>query len=275
MRAHSSKTTLMTPELPSSFSDRFSGMERLYGESAARAFGRAHVAVVGLGGVGSWAAESLARSGVGAITLIDLDEVCISNTNRQLHAVEGSYGRPKVEVMAERLRAINPACEVTPVMQFVTTANVATLIDGRFDAVVDAIDSVRHKAALLAHCRRNKLWVICAGGAGGQTDPTQIQVADLSRTTQDPLLAKVRNLLRREYGFSRNAKRRFSIPAIYSTEQLTYPSSDGGVCHEKPGDGPTRLDCATGFGAASFVTGTFGFIATARVLERLQRQEKK
>ncbi len=275
MRAHSSKTTLMNPDLPSSFSDRFSGMERLYGEATARAFGRAHVAVVGLGGVGSWAAESLARSGVGAITLIDLDEVCISNTNRQLHALKGSYGRPKVEVMAERLRAINPACEVTPVMQFVTTANVATLIDGRFDAVVDAIDSVRHKAALLAHCRRNKLWVICAGGAGGQTDPTQIQVADLSRTTQDPLLAKVRNLLRREYGFSRNAKRRFSIPAIYSTEQLTYPSSDGGVCHEKPGDGPTRLDCATGFGAASFVTGTFGFIATARVLERLQRQEKK
>ncbi len=258
---------------PGQFSERFSGMERLYGSATAQAFRRAHVAVVGVGGVGCWAAESLARSGVGAITLIDLDEVCISNTNRQLHALDGTYGKPKVEVMAERLRSINPACEVTPLMQFVTTSNVTTVIDGRFDAVVDAIDSVRHKAALLAHCRRNKLWVICAGGAGGQTDPTQIQVADLSRTSQDPLLAKVRNLLRREYGFSRNAKRRFSIPAIYSTEQLTYPGSDGGVCHEKPGNGPTRLDCATGFGAASFVTGTFGFIATARVLERLQRKE--
>ncbi len=254
------------------FSQRFGGMERLYGTETARRFSRSHVAVAGIGGVGSWAAEALVRSSVGAITLIDLDEVCISNTNRQIHALEGNYGRPKVEVMAERLEAINPLCEITPVMKFVTRDNVATLLDGRFDAVVDAIDSVRHKAALLAHCQRSKQWVICVGGAGGQTDPTQIQVLDLSRTTQDPLLAKVRNMLRREYGFSRNTKRRFGIPAIYSTEQLTYPSADGGVCQAKPGDGgPTRLDCATGFGAASFVTGSFGFVAAARVLDRLAR----
>lgn len=253
------------------FSDRFGGIERLYGSTAARVFSQRHVAVVGLGGVGTWAAEALVRSGVGALTLIDLDEVCISNSNRQLHALAGQYGRPKVEVMAERLRAINPDCRVTPVMKFVTASNVATLIHDELDAVVDAIDSVRHKAALLAHCQRHKLWVICAGGAGGQTDPTQIQVADLARTTQDPLLAKVRNLLRREYGFSRNPKRRFSIPAVYSTEQLRYPGTDGSVSHAKPGEGPTRLDCATGFGAASFVTGTFGFVAAARVLERLSR----
>jgi len=205
------------------FSQRFSGIERLYGESTARSLAERHVAIAGLGGVGSWAAEALARSGIGALTLIDLDEVCISNTNRQLHALEGTFGRPKIEVMAERLRAINPDCQVETKMQFVTAANVASVIGTRFDAVVDAIDSVKHKAALLAHCRRHKVWVICAGGAGGQTDPTRIQVADLSRTTQDPLLAKVRNLLRREYGFSRNPKRRFDIPAIYSLEQLTYP----------------------------------------------------
>lgn len=253
------------------FGDRFAGMERLYGQQQARSLQQRHVAVVGVGGVGSWAAESLVRSGVGALTLFDLDEICISNTNRQIHALTGHFGRPKVEVMAERLRAINPACQVIPVMQFVTAANVATLITPEFDAVIDAIDSVKHKAALLAHCHRHKLWVICAGGAGGQTDPTQIQVADLARTTQDPLLAKVRNLLRREYGFSRNPKRRFSIPAIYSTEQLRYPGADGSVSHAKPGEGPTRLDCATGFGAASFVTGTFGFVAAARVLERLSR----
>ncbi|MDX1588719.1 MAG: tRNA cyclic N6-threonylcarbamoyladenosine(37) synthase TcdA [Oleiphilaceae bacterium] len=253
------------------FADRFGGIERLYGRTAAHNFSRSHVAVVGIGGVGTWAAEALARSGVGALTLIDLDEVCISNSNRQVHALAGQYGRPKVEVMAERIQAINPHCRVTPVMQFTTAANVATLIHDKLDAVVDAIDSVKHKAALLAHCQRRKLWVICAGGAGGQTDPTQIRVADLARTTQDPLLAKVRNLLRREYGFSRNPKRRFSIPAVYSTEQLRYPVADGGISHSKPGEGPTRLDCATGFGAASFVTGTFGFVAAGRVLERLSR----
>jgi len=255
------------------FSDRFGGMERLYGREQARAFSRSHVAVVGIGGVGSWAAEALARSGIGALTLIDLDEVCISNTNRQIHALRGSYGQAKVDVMAERIRAINPDCQVTTVMKFVTAANVAELITSDFDAVIDAIDSVKHKTALLAHCHRYKIWVICAGGAGGQTDPTQIQVADLSRTTQDPLLAKVRNQLRREYGFSRNPKRRFGIPAVYSTEQLTYPAADGSVCHEKPGDGPTRLDCATGFGAASFVTATFGFVAVSRLLDRLVRTQ--
>lgn len=254
------------------FSQRFSGMERLYGESTARSMADRHVAVAGLGGVGSWAAEALARSGIGALTLIDLDEVCISNTNRQLHALDGAFGQAKIEVMAERLRAINPECRIETRMQFVTAANVDAVIGNHFDAVVDAIDSVKHKAALLAHCRRHKIWVICAGGAGGQTDPTQIRVADLSRTTQDPLLAKVRNLLRREYGFSRNPKRRFDIPAIYSLEQLTYPAADGGISHEKPGDGPARLDCSTGFGAASFVTGSFGFVAASRVMERLAKR---
>lgn len=253
------------------FTDRFSGLERLYGRQAARDLRARHVAIVGIGGVGTWAAEALARSGVGAITLFDLDEVCISNTNRQVHALTGHYGRPKVEVMAERIRAINPECQVTTVMQFVTAANVATLLTPEFDAVIDAIDSVKHKAALLAHCHRSKLWVICAGGAGGQTDPTLIQVADLARTTQDPLLAKVRNLLRRDYGFSRNPKRRFGIPAVYSSEQLTYPAANGGISHAKPGDGPSRLDCASGFGAASFVTGSFGFVAAAQTLARLTR----
>lgn len=255
-----------------SFTQRFSGIERLYGRSAAHSLADRHVAIAGLGGVGSWAAEALARSGIGALTLFDLDEVCISNTNRQLHALEGAFGRAKVEVMAERLRAINPECRIETRMQFVTRTNVESVIDSRFDAVVDAIDSVKHKAALLAHCRRHRIWVICAGGAGGQTDPTQIQVADLGRTTQDPLLAKVRNLLRREYGFSRNPRRRFDIPAIYSLQQMTYPAAEGGISHEKPGDGPARLDCSTGFGAASFVTGAFGFVAASKVMERLAKR---
>lgn len=260
---------------PDSFSQRFGGMERLYGQDSARALASAHVAIAGLGGVGSWAGEALARSGIGALTLIDMDDICVTNTNRQVHALTETIGRPKVEVLAERLRAINPECRVTAIPRFVTARTMTDVLPSNCEAVVDAIDSVNHKAALLAHCRRRKQWVICAGGAGGQMDPTRIHVADLSRTTQDPLLAKVRNLLRREHGFSRNPKRRFAIPAIYSDEQLTYPTPEGGTTHEKPGDGPTRLDCSTGFGAASFVTGTFGFVAASRVLEHLGRRHER
>ena len=136
-----------------------------------------------------------------------------------------------------------------------------------------ASDSVKAKAALIAHCQRRKIPIICAGGAGGQMDPAQIQIADLAKTTQDPLLAKVRNMLRREYGFSRNPKRRFGVEAVYSLEQLTYPAPDGEVCQQKPtSDGPVRLDCATGFGAASPVTARFGFFAASRLLNRIARQ---
>lgn len=252
---------------------RFGGIERLYGRTALNAFRQAHIAIVGLGGVGSWAAESLARSGIGTLTLIDMDDICVSNTNRQLHALEGQYGQTKTEAMAQRLRAINPQADIRVHFGFLTVKNVAELITGEMSGVVDAIDSVKPKAALIAHCQRHKIPIICAGGAGGQTDPTQIQVADLAKTTQDPLLAKVRNMLRREYGFSRNPKRRFGVEAVYSLEQLTYPAPDGGVCLQKPStEGPVRLDCATGFGAASPVTASFGFFAASRLLNRIARK---
>lgn len=256
------------------YSFRFGGIERLYGRNGAAALRSAHIAIAGLGGVGSWAAEALARSGVGTLTLIDMDDVCVSNTNRQLHALEGSYGKTKTDAMAERLRAINPQAEIRIHFGFVTTSNVAELITRDMDGVVDAIDSVKSKAALIAHCQRQKIPLVVAGGAGGQMDPTQIQVADLSRTTQDPLLAKIRNLLRREYGFSRNPKRRFGIEAVFSTEQLTYPTAEGEVCHQKPGNGPVRLDCATGFGAACPVTATFGMVAASRLINRIVRKAR-
>ncbi len=255
------------------FNYRFGGIQRLYGVHVAQAFDRAHATVIGLGGVGSWAAEALARSGVGQITLIDLDEVCVSNTNRQLHALDGNYGRAKVEVMAERIRGINPGCRVNAELRFIRPDNLDREITAEMDVVIDAIDSVRAKTALLAYCQRQRIPVICCGGAGGQIDPTQIRVADLSRTTQDPLLAKVRQKLRREYGFSRNPQRRYGIECIYSTEQLIYPAPDGGVCLQKPAsDGPVRLDCASGFGAATAVTATFGMFAASRALARLARQ---
>ena len=244
---------------------RFGGIERLYGRRALEAFRHANIAVVGLGGVGSWAAEALARSGVGTITLIDMDDVCVSNTNRQLHALEGQYGRTKTDAMADRLRAINPEADIWVHFGFLTTKNVSELITEDMTGVIDAIDSVKAKAALIAHCQRRKIPLVCAGGAGGQIDP--------SKTTQDPLLAKVRNLLRREYGFSRNPKRRFGIEAVYSLEQLTYPAGDGEVCLQKPAtDGPVRLDCASGFGAASPVTASFGLFAASRLLNRIARR---
>ncbi|MFI0474437.1 tRNA cyclic N6-threonylcarbamoyladenosine(37) synthase TcdA [Halomonas sp. HMF6819] len=259
----------------SDYDFRFGGIRRLYGQRAADAFRCAHVVVVGVGGVGSWAAEALARSGIGTLTLIDLDDVCVSNVNRQLHALDGTIGRPKVEVLAERCRLINPAIEIIADTAFVTPTNLAERIPESADYVVDAIDSVIAKAALISWCKRRKLPIIVTGAAGGQTDPTRIQVADLTRTEHDPLLAKVRARLRRDFGFSRNPKRRFSVACVYSDEQLVYPGSDGEVCLQKPASGEaTRLDCASGFGAATFVTGTFGFVAASKVLERLAKNAR-
>ncbi|CAM3349057.1 tRNA cyclic N6-threonylcarbamoyladenosine(37) synthase TcdA [Halomonas lysinitropha] len=267
-----SATFTASAAIQDDYDARFGGIRRLYGQRAVAHFRRAHVVVVGVGGVGSWTVEALARSGIGKLTLIDLDDVCVSNVNRQLHALDGTIGRPKVEVLAERCRAIQPGIEVVADTAFVTPGNLAKRIPTDADHLVDAIDSVVAKAALIAWCKRRKLPITVTGAAGGQTDPTRIRVADLSRTEHDPLLAKVRARLRRDFGFSRNPKRRFSVECVYSDEQLVYPSSDGEVCFQKPSEGEsTRLDCASGFGAATFVTGSFGFTAAARVLSRLTR----
>ncbi|WP_110643451.1 tRNA cyclic N6-threonylcarbamoyladenosine(37) synthase TcdA [Salinicola sp. CPA57] len=255
---------------------RFGGIRRLYGTRAANAFRRAHVVVIGVGGVGSWSAEALARSGIGKLTLIDLDDVCVSNVNRQLHALDGQIGKPKVEVLAERCRAIWPGIEIHADAAFITPTNLAERIPADADHVVDAIDHVGAKAALIHYCNRRKLPITVTGGAGGQSDPTRVHVADLTRTEHDPLLAKVRSKLRRDHGFSRNPKRRFGVECVYSDEQLVYPGDDGEVCLQKPTPGQaTRLDCAAGFGAVSVVTGTFGFVAAGRVLTRLADKARR
>ena len=258
--------------MDSLFDQRFGGTQRLYGQAATAALNQAHICVVGIGGVGSWVVEALARSAVGHITLIDLDDLCITNTNRQIHALDDTIGRSKVEVMIERVRAINPDCRCEGVEELVDEHNAWELLDTRYDFVIDAVDDVRAKAAMIACCRRRKIPVITIGGAGGQVDPTRIQIADLSRTEQDPLAAKLRSHLRRFYNFSSNPKRRFDVPCVYSTEQLRYPQPDGSVCANKTaseaGEG-MRLDCNSGFGASTCVTATFGFVAVARVLEKL------
>ncbi|MCU7845709.1 MAG: tRNA cyclic N6-threonylcarbamoyladenosine(37) synthase TcdA [Candidatus Thiodiazotropha sp. (ex Monitilora ramsayi)] len=247
---------------------RFGGIARLYGQDGLSRFLGAHVAVIGVGGVGSWVVEALARSGIGAITLFDLDHIAESNVNRQLHAVEGAFGQAKVTAMAQRVLAIHPDCCVIPVEAFVDEENLEEVIQGGFDYVVDCIDSYRTKAALIASCRRHKVRIITIGGAGGQTDPTRIRLADLSRSEQDPLLSKTRKLLRREYGFPANTKRRFDVPCVYSGEQQVYPSPEGEVCLDRPGTLEGSLNCG-GYGSAMTVTATFGLVAVSHLLKKL------
>ena len=251
-----------------SYQQRFAGVARLYGQQGLTKLSLSHVCIVGIGGVGSWVAEALARTGINKITLIDLDDVSISNVNRQIHALDSTLNLSKIEVMKSRLLDINPDCEVGLIEDFVTPENVGELITPLFTLVIDAADSVKAKAAIVDICKRQKIKVICIGGAGGQRDPLQITKGDLAKTIQDPLLAKVRSQLRRFHRFSSNPKRNFGVECIYSTEQLTYPTQDGDVSKQKQtSQGANKMDCSTGFGAFVGVTATFGLIAASRAVD--------
>lgn len=252
---------------------RLGGIRRLYGDKAVDKFLHSHVCVIGIGGVGSWAVEALARSGIGEITLIDLDNVAESNVNRQVHALSGEFGKPKITAMRERIILINPDCKVHEIEDFVTPENLSEMMDQKYDFTIDCIDNFRTKAALISHCKSNKYKLITIGGAGGQVNPTMIKVSDLSKTIHDGLLSQVRKLLRQDYGFSRNLKRRFDIACVYSEEHLVYPTSEGETCQEKPGNGNTSgLNCDGGFGSSMIVTSTFGMAAVSYVLKRLARE---
>jgi tRNA A37 threonylcarbamoyladenosine dehydratase len=253
---------------------RFGGIDRLYGTGAVQRLAKARVCVVGLGGVGSWVVEALARSAVGHLELVDADDICLSNTSRQLHALAGNFGAGKAEVLAARCRDINPAITVTAVPMFVTPANLAERLDQGFDLVVDACDSFRSKVEMIAWCRRRKLPIVVSGSAGGRLDPTMVRVRDLSRTEHDALLALVRKKLRADFGFPRNATRYFGVPAVYSLENVRYPQADGSVCGTRPAvgaDAALKLDCGAGLGAATHVTGTFGFAIAGKALSLLLR----
>lgn len=258
------------------YDQRFGGIQRLYGRAGAAVIRRLHVCVIGLGGVGSWTVEALARTGVGRLTLIDYDEVHEGNINRQLAALGDTVGRKKFAVLAERVAAINPDCVCTTIDDFVTLHNLGDYLSTArgYDYVVDAIDRIRLKAAIIYHCKRNKIPIITTGGAGGLTDPTQIKVADLTRTYNDPLAAKVRGRLRKEYGYTTNPKRYFGVECVFSGQHPLYPKEDGTVSTQKPGIHGISLDCSLGYGAVSFVTAAFGFTAAARVINKtLQRQK--
>ena len=247
---------------------RFGGIARLFGREGFARLQCASVCVVGIGGVGSWAAEALARSGVGALTMVDLDEVCVTNVNRQIHALEGTFGQPKAEVMAERVRRIAPECQVRTELQFFTDGTASEILRESFSAVIDAIDTVANKCRLIAECRARGLPIVVCGAAGGRRDPAQIRVADLACSTHDRLLQKVREQLRREHGFPRG-EQSFGVECVYSPEPPVYPQTDGSVCGQPEPGGELRLNCDRGYGTASFVTGSFGFLAASVVVRRI------
>lgn len=259
-----------TSHVPADTARRFAGIARLYGEPALRAFQEARVCVVGIGGVGSWAVEALARSGIGELVLVDLDHVSESNTNRQIHALEPDFGKAKVQAMRERITGINPACRVRCIEEFVMPDNVTELIDtGALDFVVDCADQSQSKAALISHCRRRQCPMITIGGTGGQCDPSKIRVADLSRSVHDPLLARTRRELRRHHGFRKSGS--MGVQCVYSIEQSRFPQADGSVAAVRTAALEGSLHCG-GLGSATHLTGSFAFAAVARVLDRLARR---
>lgn len=233
---------------------RLGGIARLYGERGLENIRAAHVVVVGIGGVGSWAAEALARSGVGHLTLIDLDVVAESNLNRQAHATLGTLGRNKVDAMRDRILSFAPDCRVTLIDDFVTPENVAQLVPADADFVIDAIDQVRAKAALVARCVAAKVPVAVCGGAGGKTDASKLTTSDLAFTAHDALLSKLRATLRKDHAFPRGEKK-FKVVAVYSTEPQAGSPADGGA----------GLACA-GYGSAMHMTASMGLMAAGIAL---------
>ncbi len=252
-----------------SYQRRFGGIQRLYGDQGAKVLAQAHFCVVGIGGVGSWVVEALARSGIGKITLIDFDTISESNINRQLPAMSDTIERKKCRVMADRIRLINADCQVEVIDDFITAKNYSMYLSRGYDYVIDAIDSIKFKSLMINYCKRNKIPIVVTGGAGGMTDPTKIQVADVSRTFNDPLIAKVRSQLRKEFGFNKNSQRKFGVDCVFSSQQPVYPKADGTVSHEKPGIHGVSLDCRFGYGAASYITASFGFMAVGYAINRL------
>jgi tRNA A37 threonylcarbamoyladenosine dehydratase len=249
---------------------RFGGMARLFGAAALPRLAAAHVGVIGVGGVGSWTVEALARSGVGTLTLVDLDDVCVTNTNRQLPALTGTVGRPKIEVLAERVLQINPECAVNARPEYFTEATADRLLETPFDFVVDAVDRMSIKALIVAGCQARGYPVVTCGSAGGRRDPGQVRVDDLGRAGHDELLRQMRRRLRRAHGYARGENQVYGVPAVFSPEPPVFPQADGTCTRERPDDAAgVRLDCAGGYGAATFVTGVFGFLAAGVVVGHL------
>ncbi|MFZ4713276.1 MAG: tRNA threonylcarbamoyladenosine dehydratase [Bacteriovoracaceae bacterium] len=249
---------------------RFSGISRLIGKSGFSSLKEAHILIVGAGGVGSWAVEALARSGVGHFTLVDPDEVCLSNTNRQLHALLPDIGQLKIELLKKRVLMINPECKVDTIPEFYTKESSSFILAHKYSYVIDAIDSLQYKCHLIASCRDLGIPVITIGASGGRFDPTKIQVADLGEAYNDKLLMRLRKKLRNDYGFAEGKNIFFNVDCVFSSERAHYPTLDGEICETKQANSNLKLDCESGLGTATFVTGTFGFVAAYRILSKFK-----
>lgn len=254
---------------------RFDRMGRLVGDEVMKKLFDTHVMVIGLGGVGSWAAESLARSGVGKITVVDYDEICITNANRQLHALQGLVGKKKAEVMAERLRKINPQATVNVIAEFYNEENSEMMLAYKPDYIVDAIDNLTAKAHLLATCRERGLKVITSGGSAAKMDPLRIKLVDLADTYVDPLSHQMRKILRQKYNFP---EKKFGIPCVFSDEipiqppELKYDNGQGFKCVCPQGSKNNLHGCDSRnviWGTASFVTGAFGLAMASHIVNEI------
>jgi tRNA A37 threonylcarbamoyladenosine dehydratase len=250
---------------------RFGGIGRLFGVRGLEKIRTSKVMVIGIGGVGSWVAESLARTGIGAITLVDLDDICVTNINRQVHAVSTTVGKFKVDVMKERIRDIHPHCEVDTKQCFFNPKNLEPIFDRSYDFVIDACDDFTNKCYLIDHCRKKNIPLIVMGGAGGKIDPLQIKVTDMSLSSNDRLLARLRKKLRQDFSFPLENEGDFGVWAVWSHERAVYPTADGCLTYKPPGLAK-NMDCEEGFGSASFVTGAFAFAATSLVLKELTKE---
>lgn len=262
------ETACVTPD---DIERRFGGLMRLYGPQALSHLGRAHVAVVGVGGVGSWAAEALARSGVGALTLVDLDHIAESNVNRQVHALTQTLGQSKVLAMAERILAINPQCMVSAIDDFLTPENVASCLPTSILAVIDCTDQMAAKVAMVLHARACKTPLIVCGGAGGKTDSLALRAGDLVEATHDALLARLRNVLRRSHGYPRAVdeqgkprKRvaKLGVRVLWVDQPTILPAA------WQQNDPLQGLSCA-GYGSSVNVTASMGFAAANQVVQLL------
>jgi tRNA A37 threonylcarbamoyladenosine dehydratase len=256
----------------------FTGFRQLVGDEAYRRITESSVCVVGLGGVGSWAVEALARSGVGALTLVDLDEVCVTNINRQLHALTSTVGQSKAEVLAERVRLINPLCKVTAVRKFFSSQTADSILGEKFSLVLDTIDTADHKTLLLAECVKRGLPAITVGASGNRLSPDLLRVVDLSKTIHDPLLQIVRKSLRQDHDFPRSERTLFEIPCIYAPLQRGAMEAQLASCGVTDDESEARSrgkSCNAGLGSAVYVTGAVGFMAAAQAIEHLRSPAKE
>ncbi len=245
---------------------RFRGTEQLLGAEHFARLARASVCVVGLGGVGSWSVEALARSGVGSLTLVDQDEVCETNINRQVHALSSTVGQSKAQLLAARVTQINPECAVTVINKFFSRKTADEILAPGFDVVLDTIDRNENKTLLIGECVRRQIRVVTVGAGGDRTSPQDITIADLARTIHDPLLQIVRKQLRQEYDFPKGERAKFYVPCVYAPKQRGPRTTDASACET---DSRGRKSCNDGLGSAVFVTGTLGFIAAGEVVRVL------